>query len=69
MKFCDRPFTFAYLAPDGEVWPCSWMHYVMGNLYEQNLDEIWHGEAAQKARETILDGSFSYCRKIACPFL
>lgn len=69
MKFCERPFKFTYCAPNGEVWPCSWMHYVIGNLYEQNMDEIWHSEAAQKARETILDGSFAYCRKIACPFL
>lgn len=69
MKFCDRPFSFAYLAADGEVWPCSWMHYVIGNIYEQDLGEIWHGERAKRARETILDGSFSFCRKIACPFL
>lgn len=67
MKFCERPFTHIYLAPDGEVWPCSWMHYVIGNLYEQDLDEIWKGEAAQKARESILDGSFAFCRKTSCP--
>ena len=69
MKFCDRPFTFAYLADKGEVWPCGWMHYTIGNLYEQNLDEIWHSEAAQVARQTILDGSFAFCRKQSCPFL
>lgn len=68
MKFCDKPFTSVYCAPDGEVWPCGWMHYVIGNLYEQGLDEIWHGEAAKKARETILDGSFAFCRKMSCPF-
>lgn len=68
MKFCERPFRFAYLRYGGEVWPCGWMHYVIGNLYEQNLDEIWHSEAAQKARESILDGSFAYCRKTSCPF-
>jgi len=68
MKFCERPFTHVYLSTDGEVWPCSWMHYVIGNLYEQDLGQIWHSEAAQKARESILDGSFSYCRKRSCPF-
>lgn len=67
MKFCDRPFTFAYLADKGEVWPCGWMHYTIGNLYEQNLDEIWHSEAAQAARQTVLDGSFAFCRKQSCP--
>ena len=68
MKFCERPFKFVYLATNGEVWPCSWMHYVIGNLYEQNLDEIWHSETAQKARETILDGTYAYCRKMSCPY-
>ena len=69
MKFCDRPFTSAYLAPHGEVWPCSWMHCTMGNLYEQNLDEIWNSAAAQAARSSILDGSFAFCRAISCPFM
>lgn len=68
MKFCDRPFSYAYLAPNGEVWPCGWMHFTIGNLYEQKLDEIWHSEAAQTARESILDGSFAFCRKTSCPF-
>ena len=68
MKFCHRPFKHAYLADKGEVWPCSWMHFVIGNLYEQDLDEIWHSEAAQKARESILDGSFAFCRKTSCPY-
>lgn len=69
MKFCERPFTFAFLAEKGEVWPCPWMHYTIGNLYEQDLDEIWHSEAAEAARQTILDGSFKLCRKQSCPFL
>lgn len=68
MKFCKRPFQYAYLADKGEVWPCGWMHFVIGNLYEQDLDEIWHSEAAQKARESILNGSFAFCRKMSCPF-
>lgn len=68
MKFCDKPFRQAYLRYDGEVWTCGWMHYVIGNLYEADLDEIWHSAAAQKARESILDGSFAYCRKTSCPY-
>lgn len=69
MKFCNRPFDSAYLAPDGEVWPCSWMHCVIGNLYENDLDELWKSVAAQQARDSILDGSFAFCRKTSCPFL
>lgn len=68
MKFCERPFRFAYLADKGEVWPCGWMHFVIGNLYEQDLDEIWHSEAAEQARQSILNGSFAFCRKTSCPY-
>ncbi len=67
MKFCERPFIHAYLTTGGRVWPCPWMHYDIGNLYENDLEEIWHSDAAETARETILDGSFAYCRKISCP--
>lgn len=69
MKFCERPFNSTYMAPNGEVWPCSWMHCAIGNLYKQNLDEIWTSEEAQQARDSILNGSFAFCRKTACPFL
>ena len=68
MKFCERPFKYAYLAPNGEVWPCGWMHFTIGNLYEQDLDEIWRSEAAQEARNSILNGSFAFCRKTSCPY-
>jgi len=69
MKFCDHPFYYGYFPTDGEVWPCPWLHYVIGNLYEQDLEEIWHSKEAQEARNSILDGSFAYCRKVSCPYL
>lgn len=68
MKFCERPFNRVYLSDGGEVWPCSWMRFVIGNLYEQDLDEIWHSEAVVQARESILNGSFAYCKKTSCPY-
>lgn len=68
MKFCEKPFKSVYLAPNGEVWPCGWMHCIIGNIYEQDLDEIWHSEAAEQARKSIKNGSFAFCREISCPF-
>lgn len=67
MKFCERPFKAAYYGSTGKVWPCGWMHYAIGDQYEQDLGEIWNSEAANRARESILDGSFAYCRKVSCP--
>lgn len=69
MKFCERPFNSIYLPPSGEVWPCAWMHFVMGNLNDQSLEDIWNSDAAKAARETILDGSFAFCRKTSCQFI
>ena len=44
------------------------MHFVIGNLHKQNMDEIWHSEAAQKARETILDGVLLIAGKLLVHF-
>lgn len=69
MKFCRQPFYGVYVAPENEVWPCAWMHFKIGNLNDQDLYECWHSEKAQEARESILNGSFAYCRKTSCPYL
>lgn len=69
MKFCERPFKHAHLARDGEVWPCAWMHCTIGNLNERTLGEMWHSEGAELARESILNGSFAFCRGTSCPYI
>ncbi len=69
MKFCENPFKYAYLAPQGEVRPCPWMHITLGNLYEQDIADIWHSPAAETARRSIKNGSFAFCRKTSCHFL
>ncbi len=45
------------------------MDIKIGNIIEQNIDEIWLGERAEKLRESFRDGSFRYCRATSCPFL
>lgn len=54
---------------DGSVYCCceGWLPKPFGNILETNLKEIWHGEAAGQVRQSILNGSFSYCK--ACPYL
>mgnify|MGYP003332576105 CR=1 FL=1 len=41
----------------------------MGNLRHQSLQEMWNGNAMQKIRESIYDGSFRYCRHDRCPVI
>ena len=69
MKFCEYPFREVYLSREGEVWACPWMHCTIGNLYEQDLGDMWNSAAAQQARSSILDGSFAFCRGTSCPIM
>ena len=47
----------------------AWLSVPVGNIRKQSVNEIWNGEAAQKIRRTILDGTFEHCRRDRCPFL
>lgn len=69
MKYCNRPFEHCYVLPDGRVRICGWTDGTIGNLIEQDLDEIWKGEKAEIQRDAIRNGSFEFCRKTSCPFL
>lgn len=53
---------------DGSVRMCGWSNYFIGDLSKQTIEEIWHGEAAQKFRESLLDGSYRYCNHAKCPY-
>lgn len=68
MKFCERPFKHMYIYPNGDVKICAWAGGVVGNLIEQSLDEIWHSEKAERVRDAIRNGSFSYCRMSDCHY-
>lgn len=69
MKYCSRPFKYLHLDPDGEVRSCSWTSNSIGNILKDGVEAVWNGEEAEKVRQSILDGSFSFCQKDFCPFL
>jgi radical SAM protein with 4Fe4S-binding SPASM domain len=61
-RFCrDKPCSWAwkssYIAANGDVVPCSVIAdsnvVKMGNVFEQDFQEIWNGEAYQELRERI----------------
>lgn len=68
-SFCLYPFNRAHLTANGNVYVCcqSWLNMPLGNFWESNLPDIWNSEAALNIRESILDGSFRYCRADICP--
>lgn len=67
MLFCKRPFEQMYVK-ETYVKTCSWMDLLLGNPLENSLEDLWTNEQAEKARESIRDGSFRYCRKEECPY-
>jgi len=65
---CVVPFTYLEIHKD-EVYGCcpSWMKESYGST--DNLKQIWNDEIATKTRESVLNGSYSYCDKNNCPHL
>lgn len=71
MKICGRGVNFIQVInAEGDVRTCSWMNNCMiGNLLEEDLEEIQHGKKAKEIRQTLVDGSYRYCVKDNCPYL
>lgn len=72
--FCSKPFTWFEVSRgnrEGEVFLCcpTWLDTPAGNIDEQTVAEIWNGPVAQDIRQSILDGTFKYCRADRCPHL
>ena len=60
--YCSFPFEYIRIFPNGEVFFCWWTSdYIIGNIFENSIEEMWRGEKAQAFRKTILDGSYKYC--------
>jgi molybdenum cofactor biosynthesis enzyme MoaA len=67
--FCARPFEHFEVQHNGKAYLCcpGWLPESLGSVAERAPAELWNGEAAQRIRRSILDGSFRYCT--GCPFL
>lgn len=52
---CDMSFDTFFVDPYGDVMPCNGTKdkEVMGNLNEQNWDELWNSEQADRVREKV----------------
>lgn len=64
--FCPVPFTTVILEPDGGVGICRnhGYHFVLGNLKNQSLNEIWNGEKAQSWRREFLTDNITTCKTL-----
>ena len=68
-KFCSKPFDSIEYHLKGKCFVCcpSWLDKPIGNLNDQSIDEIWNSPSAQELRESIIDGSYRFCKKDVCP--
>jgi len=68
-RFCATPFR-KFDVLDGSTHLCcaSWIAQSAGDLgAADQWQDVWNSETAQNIRASILDGSYRYCNKTACP--
>ena len=73
MKNCSNPFSKIEINDGGKCVFCcpSFLvdNYSIGNIFEQDFDDIWYGEKAIEFRKSILDKTYKYCKLNLCPSL
>ena len=65
---CLKPFEQIDVL-EGSTHLCcaSWLHKSIGNLATQSHEDVWTSDSAEAIRQSVLDGSYRYCNKVACP--
>lgn len=72
---CRQPFNSMVINWDGNVTPCTTVSgekYVIGNMLNSNLDDVWNNIKHRKNREFLLNygkpqNTQSICESFACP--
>lgn len=55
-KWCPRLYDFAYVTIDGKVTPCCALpRFIIGDLMQQSIEEIWNSKQMQHFRENHID--------------
>ena len=70
-KICATPFLQMDVLENSSHLCCaSWLQTSAGNLSTAtDWEDVWNSQAAQNIRESIHDGSYRYCNKMACPII
>ncbi|MFH8086736.1 MAG: radical SAM protein [Candidatus Aenigmatarchaeota archaeon] len=51
---CYEPWLWPKIEANGEVWPCSTVHFKTTNIKNRSFKEIWYGNVFNHFREKIL---------------
>lgn len=70
MKICRQALYVQIIDGIGTVRACGWAgYYLLGNLRDSNLRDIYHGEAAKIFRQSLMNGTYDFCNKENCPYM
>lgn len=70
MKICKRALYVQVIDGKGTVRACPWTgYYLLGNLSDSSMKEVYNSEAAKRYRQTLIDGTYDYCDKEECPYM
>lgn len=70
MKICKRALFVQIIDDVGTVRACSWAgYYLLGNLRDQTMAEVFNSEEARHFRQTLIDGTYDYCNEENCPYM
>ncbi|HEX2926402.1 MAG TPA: radical SAM protein [Ruminiclostridium sp.] len=70
--FCVKPFVHFDISLDNRAVCCceSWLPGTYnGCIEDMTLEEMWNSEQMQGLRQSVLDGTYTYCSKEKCPYL
>lgn len=70
-KFCYNPYHMIEIDEDGDVMLCGCqfhMPYVVGNIYQNSIKDIWLNANSKLVRDSVAAGEFTYCNW-SCPNL
>jgi radical SAM protein with 4Fe4S-binding SPASM domain len=67
---CAHPWTWLDIDARGNVKPCCHATKVLGNINQNNLEEVWNGEQMMRLRGAIHEGYVDpICRHAACTYV
>jgi len=63
---CLDPWRQPFVVSNGDVWPCCWFFGALGNLGQEQFDQILNGPKFQALRLELLTGNLRPAC-VACP--
>lgn len=64
LPLCGAGINDCCIAENGDVYPCAgWQDMVVGNVYKQNLKDIWDNSEKLRTIRAVTQGDFPQCLK------